>query len=335
MVNQTLPQHSRRIPVRCARFYGLGTLFLSLLILVHSHKKQTLPTTNPNTPDVANVQYGIADGQKLMMDVYLPVPEEVNATSAAKLSTPTLSTEKYPAIVFIHGGGWSGGNKSSYAGDCRWFSRHGYVCFTINYRLVSNGRNIWPAQLDDCQLAIRWVRSHSRHYHIDPAKIAAIGGSAGAHLVEMLAMRDTRATGTMEFPSESSRIECGVEMAGPSNLEGDFTKAGPFGPTLQNLVDGLVGARSSTVPDRIHDASPINFVTSSTAPLLIFQGDADPIVAPDQSVKLQNALQKAGAESRLIILKGEVHGLNPENHQRFRSESLQFLNRHFAQPSNP
>ena len=123
-----------------------------------------------------DVQYGQVNGQKLLLDVYRPA-----AGQALR-----------PAVLFVHGGGWSMGSKENFKDEAMGLAKFGYVTFSIDYRLAADGRNLWPAQLDDTQRAVRWVRAHADKYHIDPQRIGALGHSAGGQLVAFLGTRDTR-----------------------------------------------------------------------------------------------------------------------------------------------
>ena len=101
-----------------------------------------------------DVVYGEAGGTKLKLDVYRPTDEVA---------------VKHVGIVLIHGGGWTSFDKSTMDAAGRWLARNGYVAFSIDYRLLSGTKNQWPAQLDDAQLAVRWIRANAKTYDIDPA----------------------------------------------------------------------------------------------------------------------------------------------------------------------
>ena len=115
------------------------------------------------------MRYGTADGKPLLLDVYLPV------TTGRGRS----------AVVLVHGGAWRGGDKRDFAVEARRLAAAGLVAFSVNYRLDT--MPAFPAQVDDVQAAVRWVRGHADDYGVDPARIGALGASAGGHLVAMLA----------------------------------------------------------------------------------------------------------------------------------------------------
>src|SRR5262249_34444352 len=148
-----------------------------------------------------DVVYGTQDGMKLLMDVYQPDGFQ----------------GKRPGILFIHGGGWAFGDKGMYGPLARALAAKGFVAFSINYRLLPKYH--YPAQLDDAQRAVRYVRAHADAYNLDPDRLGALGDSAGGYLVAMLGTRDTRDNSDSDLSRYSSRVECVVDFYGPS----DFT----------------------------------------------------------------------------------------------------------------
>lgn len=270
----------------------------------------------------ADVCYGTANGEKLLLDVYLPPASSQTTASASGLR---------PAVALIHGGGWSGGNKRDYNADGTWFAKHGLVCFAVEYRLVKPNDHKWPAQLDDVQLAVRWIRQHAAEYGANPAAVGAIGGSAGGHLVSLLGMLDTRDTATAELASQSSRVNCVVDLFGPSDFTADFVTSGPYGLNVQKMVDDLLGVPAHSAPDKARAASPLFCVNKDVVPFLILHGDNDALVPLDQSIRLNDALKKAGVDSTLIVMKDEGHGFKPADLELMRQQSLKFFNKHLGQ----
>jgi acetyl esterase/lipase len=130
-----------------------------------------------------------------------------------------------PAVVVIHGGGWLEGNKSSFAsrkdkvpGNIEDLADLGFVAVTINYLL--SGEAPFPAALEDCKCAVRWLRAHARDYHIDPAHVGAYGNSAGGHLALLLGMagKDAGTEGAGPYPDQSSGVQAVVSDSGPVDL---------------------------------------------------------------------------------------------------------------------
>ncbi|HSH96019.1 MAG TPA: alpha/beta hydrolase [Roseimicrobium sp.] len=272
--------------------------------------------SNAALTEELDVVYGETSGKKLLLDVF----RQANA--------PTNGT--LPAVVFIHGGGWSGGNKKDFHALAKGLARQGYVTASVSYRLLNGStNNTYPAQLDDVQRAIRWFRANAGKYGINPDKIGAIGASAGGHLVALLGVVDTRDNSDKALAAYSSKVQCVVDIFGPTDLTPDFTTYGESGPAIQKLVDNLVAKPKSTNLDAYKAASPLFSVSSNSAPFLMFHGTVDPLVPLDQSEKLDAALKKAGVESKLIVFQGEGHGFaKKENVETFYKESVAFFARH-------
>lgn len=264
-----------------------------------------------------DVKYGEANGHPLLIDVFRPADQK----------------GKLPVVVYVHGGGWAGGNKKDFRDGARGVAKTDYVTFCVGYRLVKtndvNNSTRWPAQIDDVQRAIRWIRSKADEYQLDPDKIGAVGGSAGGHLVNLLGTIETRDNSDKALAQHSSKVQCVINVFGPSDLTSDFAGYGQAGPWVQNLVDNLIAKPKSTHLATYKAASPLFQVTGKSAPFLHFHGTKDPLVPLDQSQRLHAALKKTGVESTLVIFEGEGHGFKkPENVQKFIGDSVNFLNRH-------
>ncbi len=261
----------------------------------------------------ADVVYGEAGGQKLLLDIYRP---------------PAPAARARPALLLVHGGGWRGGNKKDLRDAGMGFARQGYVCFSVSYRLVTDRGNRYPAQLDDVQRAVRWVRANAGKYGVDPERVGALGASAGGHLVALLGTCDTRDNTDPELARYSSRVRCVVDLFGPTDLTVPFPgKAGGF--AVQRLVEDLIGKPPAEATALTREASPLFHINKKTVPFLILHGTADPIVPVDQSERFHLALQKAGIESTFLKFEGEGHGFQQkQNTEEFIRETVKFLARH-------
>lgn len=152
-----------------------------------------------------NVESNVTYGPHLKLDVYRP-------------SNP--GTQARPAVILVHGGAWSGLDKSTMKGMASFLAREGFVAFSVDYRLYDGkDKNRWPAQLDDAQRAVRWVRANAAKYGVDPNEIGAFGHSAGAQIVALLGMDDTRDNSDSALAGYSSKVQAVVDVSGPS----DFT----------------------------------------------------------------------------------------------------------------
>ncbi len=209
----------------------------------------------------------------------------------------------HPAVVFIHGGGWAGGDKSAYANYyANKYGVNGFSVISINYRLAKAGdpSTHWPAQLQDVQLAMRWLRTYAPYWGIDPNRICAFGDSAGGHLALFLGSLKTSRPGdrSASYAGVSPAANCVVDMFGPSDLTD---------PQELTVLDGaqLFGGKTyAQAPQLYGDASVIRYVTPQSAPTYIIQGWWDTIVFPAQSANMANRLIGNGVPTQLNMFYG-------------------------------
>jgi acetyl esterase/lipase len=236
--------------------------------------------------DVTTVSYGTVSGQELLLDVYRPAARDATR----------------PAVILIHGGFWSSGSRADMAEAARHLSEAGYVAFSIDHRLLNDGGdNRWPAQLDDAQRAVRWVRAHAMEFGVDPERIASYGWSSGAHLAAMLGVRDTRDNSDPALAAYSSRVTCVVSLSGDMDLT--WSQDADF---IGFLADFL-GASGEELPQARREASPVAWVDDESAPFLIVHGGFDDIVFPEQSRRMVTALYAAGVEFVYVAMPGTDH----------------------------
>ncbi len=193
-----------------------------------------------------------------------------------------------PAVVVIHGGGWVEGDKSSFAlrkygvpGNIEEFADLGFVAATINYRL--SGEAPYPAALEDCKCAVRWLRAHAREYNVDPKHIGAYGNSAGGHLALMLAMtgKDAALEGDGPYRNESSAVQAAVSDSGPIDLLYQEQHS-----TIRGVVRKFLGGPPEGERAALYrQASPSHHIHADTPPLLLIYG------VPDDQVPVETADQ--------------------------------------------
>src|SRR5262249_14889790 len=240
-----------------------------------------------------NLEYVKGGHERQKLDLYLPE----RGTSL-------------PVIVWIHGGAWMGGNKENPPG--LELVQKGYALASINYRLSQHAK--FPAQIEDCKAAIRWLRANAKTYKLDPDHIGVWGASAGGHLVALLGTTATAKSleGSGGNPDQSSRVQCVVEFFGPADLAKMGEHAGPQSKLDHNAADSpeskLIGGPIQQNKDKAAAASPVTYVSKDSAPFVILHGDKDPLVPFAQSEVLAAALNKAGVEVRLVKLPGSGHG---------------------------
>ncbi len=171
----------------------------------------------------------------------------------------------------------------------------GYATFSIEYRLFVSGdeATLWPAQLDDVQLAVRWVRANADTYGVDPDRVGAFGYSSGGQLAAFLGTRDTRDSGDPELAEYSSKANCVVTMGGlfdftfpEAHLDGEQIDAEILGGSLEALPDSSA----------YEDYSPITFVDETSAPFLILQEGNEFPIPYEHSRRMMAALQEAGVQ---------------------------------------
>lgn len=231
-----------------------------------------------------------------MVDVYLPKQRN--------------SQQPLPVLVFIHGGGWSGGSRDGYAGAAMAAAQSGnYVAVSVGYRLSNEAK--WPAQIHDCKAAIRWIKGHAKDLNIDPNKIGAQGGSAGGHLVTLLGLTagNKELEGDLgEFTSQSSSVACVVNFCGPSDLTTPLMQ-GDAAKNDDPAVSGLIGGSLKDKLDVAKSASPLTYVSATAAPILTVHGTKDLRVNYTNAERLHAALTAAGAKTWLQPVTDGGHSI--------------------------
>lgn len=217
---------------------------------------------------------------------------------------PTSETPLHRAILLIHGGGWVSGSRVDMDDIAHFLADKGFLAATVDYRLAP--KDTWPAQLDDVQTAVRYLRSHARELNIDENKIGAVGVSAGGHLSLFLGSVDTRHEG--EYPGVSSRVQAVCSISGIHDLNLPMTSIGE----RYRIVQLLLGEHEHPDLKARAKASPIKFVTAKTAPTMFIQGLHDPLVPQEQTTKAEEALRKAGVSTNVQLVEGMGHGISPK-----------------------
>jgi acetyl esterase/lipase len=230
-----------------------------------------------------DLEYANINGQSLKLDL----------CEARNLDKPA------PAILFIHGGGWSGGRKEEYLGYVLDFAKRGYVAASMTYRFTQVAK--YPAQVQDCKCAVRWLRAHADEYHIDKNRIAVMGGSAGGYLALMVGYTDDPALeGDGGNADQSSRVQAVIDGYGPTDFTGPLVRQAP-------QVTGLMGMKYEQAPDLFRQASPIFYVKSTTPPTVIIHGTIDKTVPISESIALDAKLKEAGVPHVFDRIEGYPH----------------------------
>jgi acetyl esterase/lipase len=234
------------------------------------------------------------------------------------LVLPASTVQPVPLIVWIHGGAWRGGDKWDCPGQ--FLVKSGYAVASINYRLMQDA--VFPAQLQDCKAAIRWLRAHSKEFNLDADRIGVWGPSSGGHLSALIGttcgVRHLEGRlGSNEF---SSCVQAVCDWSGPANLVTIGSQACPgtlFDPNTKNVPQlRLIGGDRRNLKEKLFAASPIAYVSKDCPPFLIMHGDADTVVPLGQSEELYQALKSAGVDVEFIIVKHADHSaFSPDTFQ--------------------
>ncbi|MCL5099400.1 MAG: alpha/beta hydrolase [Candidatus Omnitrophica bacterium] len=214
-----------------------------------------------------------------------------------------------PVIVYIFGGGWRSGNPDQGIVPLTRFAQRGYFCASIDYRLSQEA--LFPAQIEDCKCAIRFLRAKAKEYNLDPDHIGVWGPSAGGHLAALLGTTGDvkELEGNGGWAEYSSRVNAVVDWFGPT----DFLKMDAAGSKLKHdlatsLESRLIGGPIQNNPKKVAKANPITYVSSNDPPFLIMHGDKDPLVPLNQSELLVDALKKAKVPVQFEIIPNAGHG---------------------------
>lgn len=248
------------------------------------------------TPQVkADLEYRKAGDKSMKCDFYSPV---------------TLSDKPAPLVIVIHGGGWTQGDRKDMTAFADGLAKQGFAAATISYRLAPKDK--WPAQIDDCQAAVRFFRAKAADYKINPDRIASLGASAGGHLALLLGFSDTRDKTTLDYPLVSSRTQCVINIFGPTDLSKDFSDT-PLGALVANqLCQAVLGKPYEEAKEELKTFSPLNFVNKDCAPVFTMHGKADTLVPYKQAERLDEALTKFNVVHETVLVDGMGHSVPME-----------------------
>ncbi len=259
-----------------------------------------------------NVAY-LPEGRAEKADLYLPKGRAAGVRS--------------PAVVIIHGGGWSGGKRDA-AREINigtTLAQHGYVGLSIDYLLSTETQPSWPQNLHDCKTAVRWLRANAERLQIDVDRIGVIGGSAGGHLSALVALTGEKdgLDPAAPYGEYSCAVQCCIDMYGATEF-----------------ADGkgarwLLGADKSADEKNRRVAYLTTYIDAKDPPFLILHGTADELVPVAQSEMLAAALQKVGVEHELLIIEGAPHSFHLQPAQKdLRPVVLAFFDKHLSPRSS-
>jgi acetyl esterase/lipase len=254
-----------------------------------------------------DVVFGSGGGRDLKLDIYVP-PE---------------GTANRAGVLLIHGGGWSGGDRTQLRGFGILLGRVGYTCVSTEYRL--SGEAKWPAQIHDVKAALRWMRANSARLGIDPEKIAVSGNSAGGHLSLMVAATANKPEfeGNGGTPGVSTDVAASVAIYPPTSMMRRRDEQGVAG-----AVGALMGPEAGDADYK--GANPLTYAGAGFPPTMLLHGNKDMTVPVSDSFKMYEALTAAGATAEMHIFAGQPHAFDaaPDYGRECASLIDLFLKRH-------
>jgi acetyl esterase len=229
----------------------------------------------------ADLRYATHGGVDLALDAYLPSDDRI-----------------HPAIILIHGGRWENGGKGDLTSVAFGLVEQGFVAVSVDYRLLPEWP--YPAAVQDVKAAVRWVRAHAPELRVDPARIGALGTSAGAYLAAVLA---TSGEGRL---TEGARVAAAASWSGPLDL---VSLLSVDESRISSTIAAFLGCGDpSGCQGRADGASPTRMVDAGDAPLLIAQAEGERIPF-SQATTMADAYRSASVSYELVPLSGDAHGL--------------------------
>ena len=274
----------------------------------------TVATLSSASIDKKDVEYANHDGKALLLDLHVPD-----------------GAGPFPAAVLVHGGGFDEGSKSTNVRPLfEPLSQAGYAWFSIDYRLAPAAQ--LPQAVEDVEDAIAWVKANASTYHVDPAKIALIGESAGGLLVNYIGTHDSAKAGVAEVvdfcgPSDYGKL-AQLRRAHPENFDmASINRHASHGGGIHFFGVETLDEQGLA---KLRTVAPIALVHRGMPPFLCIHGTKDDQVAYDQSTAFCDAIRNVGTSCELITIEGGGHGMSrwraPEM-QHWKTEMIAWLNK--------
>lgn len=224
------------------------------------------------------VCYSTVGNRQLLCDIYQPEGDQLR-----------------PAVLVVHGGAWRSGNRKQLRGYADALAKRGCVCFAIDYRLAPKDK--FPAQIDDCRAAVKWIRENAKTYNVDSNRLGAIGYSAGGHLVTLLATTGEPAS------EQNGNVNTRLQAVAAGGAPTDFR----FFPDNGKWAEYLMGGDLTTAPQNFQAASAAAFADKNDAPTFFFNGTADQLVPLLWTKSAHEALKQAGVATEMHTIDGADH----------------------------
>jgi acetyl esterase/lipase len=293
-------------------------VFLFLAILAGACTKSAdsvdrVDALSCETQVISNIEYDKIDSVSLLLDVYVPTK---------KLGEPPwveYSEKLKPTLLFFHGGGWTSGDKISRSLQIMPFVDRGWCVVTANYRHLDQTDLI--NIIGDSRRALHWIYDNADKYKIDTTKIVVAGESAGGHLALMTGFIKDDSS----FQPANKRINREMKVAGIINWFGvaDLIKTSS---TWDKNYYIMVVKDSVNAEQILEKASPVNYITKDSPPVMSIHGDLDISAPYEQSVLLHDLLKQIGVKNYFLTIPGKKHGnFDPAERTRIFDDIWKFL----------
>lgn len=273
-------------------------------------------------------------GQEVAVEQEITFGQVGDAPLQLDLARPAEGSGPFPAVVFIHGGGWYKGERQLYRAAITEAAKRGYVAVTISYRLMQfdeaaketgTAAPIFPAQLHDAKAAVRWLRANSARYLLDPQRIGVVGFSAGGTLALLIGLTEPvpALEGNAGNPDHSSRVQAVASVFGPTDMLFSFERG-----EIAWVIRLFLGGTPQEVPEQYKMASPLLHVTPNDPPVMTIHGARDAFVPLPQIRALDDALEAAGVPHTMVIYEDQGHGFTPEYEEKAYKAIWGFLDKY-------
>jgi glycerophosphoryl diester phosphodiesterase len=273
------------------------------IVVVGSGQEQSNGSELPPYRKLSDIQYSKNDITANVMDAYLP-----------------RDYENARVIIYLHGGGWTGGDKSELPKQliAELTGKRKFIVVSMNYRLVKDGKNLFPAQMEDIRDALAFLSRNAKKYHYNGNEFALMGGSAGGHLAMLYA-----------YGYDSAKqIKTVVDFWGPTDLSDEAVRSG--NKSADSKVVELLGVADPKA-QVCFDASPYYRCTKETAvPTILFHGGEDPLVNVSQADKMYKKLLDLHIPTQYELYPLEKHGVGAEAGVDVFTKTLAWLDKYFA-----
>ena len=233
-----------------------------------------------------------------LMDVYLPIGDG-----------------PFPAMIYLHGGGWVEGNRSEFGATAAFYAKRGIAGFTIDYTLATQNNSAWPTNIDDALAAVRYIKNNAQNFSVDPSRIASVGNSAGAQLASLLGTLSGDESFLANSTTEhvNSQVQLVINYASVADLEFVGKNRTENNNLIYSIVSSLFGNVSyEQNPNLWKEASPATYISADDATFVFVHGIYDRIVPIEIAESFNTKLQNVGVETYFVKIDGDHHILTNE-----------------------